>query len=281
MNLKDLNNFIFDLDGTLLDSSKEINEKTLEAIKKLKKLGKRFSLNTGRTPLISMKFMSQIEPDFPCSFCNGAIIYDWKNKQMISKTTIPHDNAKQIIDTLISEQATTLVYTAHSIYYKYFVKNSEWVSKLISVNDKLEDEFKVNIAPIPNDFDVTQHEIFKILCITDEVNGDMNEIRSKLITFKDIYSLQSNGVILDIIPKNLDKGTGLNYIFNNGYAKFEDTCVFGDEKNDLPMFKVAGYRAVLGQARDEIKQAAQEMGPTWILDSNDDNGIGKFLEKLM
>ncbi|MCU4116945.1 HAD family hydrolase [Mycoplasma zalophi] len=279
MNLTELNNFIFDLDGTLLDSSKEINKETLETIKKLKKLGKRFSINTGRTPLISMKFMAQIEPDFPCSFCNGAIIYDWKTKQIISKRTIPHDNAKQIIDVLFSEQTTTLVYTTEAIYYKHFVKESDWVSKLLHVNNKLEDEFKVNIQEMENDFDVTKHEIFKIICITNEVKGNMDEVREKLSSLEDIYSLQSNGVILDIIPKDSDKGTGLNYIFDNGFAKFEDTCVFGDEKNDLPMFKVAKYRAVLGQAREEIKTEAKTMGLTWILDSNDDNGIGKFLEK--
>ncbi|MCU9935770.1 HAD hydrolase family protein [Mycoplasmopsis cynos] len=47
LELKDLDNFVFDLDGTLLNSEAKIITKNLEAILKLKALGKTFLLQQG------------------------------------------------------------------------------------------------------------------------------------------------------------------------------------------------------------------------------------------
>ncbi|MGX9340652.1 HAD family hydrolase [Mycoplasma sp. 128] len=277
MNTKNLNYFIFDLDGTLLTKEKQIDPRTLNTIKELKKHGKKFSLNTGRTPFLSLKFMDQIEPDFPCSFCNGALIYDWKNKSFISKHAIPLSDATKAFNILWKEKSTILVYTQDSIYYKHFNEQSKWVNFIKKTNDAVEKEYRAKVLEIDlNTFKLSDHEIYKIICISDEVLGSIEEIKKELNELQDCYPLQSNSAILDIIPKNIDKGTGLQYLIDNNYVKKSETVVFGDENNDLPMFEVSDYSVALGQARDVIKQQA-----TFVTESNDDNGIGIFLEKTI
>ncbi|MBN0919328.1 HAD family hydrolase [[Mycoplasma] gypis] len=277
MNLKNLKYFIFDLDGTLLNSQKQIDPRTLQTIINLKKQGKKFSINTGRTPFLSLQFMDQIKPDFPCSFCNGALIYDWKTKTFISKNQIGIEDAKKAFNVLIEQKATTLVYTQDKIYYKKFMDESKWIQFIQRTNDLLEPQYRGEVKEIDlNTFKLEDHEVYKIICITDEVVGDLSVIRKELDALKDCYPLQSNSAILDIIPKNIDKGTGLQYLVDNGYVNLDETCVFGDENNDVPMFKVAKYSTALGQARDIIKEQV-----TFVTESNDNNGIGLFLEKTV
>ncbi|QJG66754.1 HAD family hydrolase [Mycoplasma phocoenae] len=273
MNFKNLNNFIFDLDGTLLDSSKTINPKTLQTINELRKQGKKFSINTGRTPLIAKKYIEELKPDFPASFCNGAIIYDYQKNEIISKRMINSIDAKKTHDVLVKEKATFIVYTPETVFVRDFIPNGKWIGIMTDTQSKVEDQYKANVKRMDDNFDITKEEVVKIVCIIEEVMGSLENIKKELNNLGDCYPLQSNGAILDIIPKNTDKGTGLLYLANNNIISLEDTCVFGDENNDLPMFKAAKYSACMGQARDVIKDQA-----TFVIGSNNENGIGEFLK---
>ena len=52
----------------------------------------------------------------------------------------------------------------------------------------------------------------------------------------------------------------------------EESMAFGDGGNDIPMLKHVGIGVAMGNAEDEVKQAAD-----YVTDSVDENGIEKAL----
>ena len=58
------------------------------------------------------------------------------------------------------------------------------------------------------------------------------------------------------------------------FAGADKIVCFGDNINDLPMFKISDEGYAVGNALDEVKQIA-----TAVIGSNDDDGIAKWLEK--
>jgi len=55
-----------------------------------------------------------------------------------------------------------------------------------------------------------------------------------------------------------------------------DTLVFGDNHNDLPMFRWAGTAIAMGNALEEVKSAASA-----VTSKNSEHGVADYLEKLL
>lgn len=56
----------------------------------------------------------------------------------------------------------------------------------------------------------------------------------------------------------------------------EETCVFGDNENDIVMMQRAKYSFAVANAREEVKQAAsRECGPYW------EDGVLAQLKKIV
>jgi Predicted hydrolases of the HAD superfamily len=56
----------------------------------------------------------------------------------------------------------------------------------------------------------------------------------------------------------------------------DEVMVFGDERNDLPMFDFAGSAIAMGNGSDIAKEHS-----TYVTDTNDNDGIAKALDKLV
>lgn len=84
----------------------------------------------------------------------------------------------------------------------------------------------------------------------------------------------------EMIPKANNKGTALiallDYLKEQGHdIKRENVIAFGDGENDVSMFHVAGMSVAMGNAMKAAREAA-----LWTTDTNDEGGVGTFLEKV-
>lgn len=68
--------FCTDLDGTLLNSKKDISRENREAIEYFKSEGGLFTFVTGRMPYTSMEMYEMVRPNAPFGCINGGGIYD-------------------------------------------------------------------------------------------------------------------------------------------------------------------------------------------------------------
>ncbi|GLZ81302.1 hydrolase [Actinorhabdospora filicis] len=80
---------------------------------------------------------------------------------------------------------------------------------------------------------------------------------------------------VELCPPGHDKGTGLAFVAERLGVAAEDVLVFGDARNDLPMFAWAGRSVAMGNAHPEVKAAATDH-----TESNLEDGVARFLEKI-
>ncbi|MCU9933502.1 HAD-IIB family hydrolase [Mycoplasmopsis cynos] len=153
LELKDLDNFVFDLDGTLLNSEAKIITKNLEAILNLKALGKNIFIATGRHFHSARTYLDQVIPNFPVITANGAAIWDLKNIQVLKTFFIDKDIAKEIYDALVEWKYDFSIYTpdkmiGHNANKTGFFEKRNYIERL---GDKYKEG---NISHLINDLQV-------------------------------------------------------------------------------------------------------------------------------
>jgi len=85
----------------------------------------------------------------------------------------------------------------------------------------------------------------------------------------------------ELIPAKYNKGTALlqclQHMNSRGHdIKLENVIAFGDGENDISMFALAGMSVAMGNAMDAARHAAK-----YVTGSNDDGGVGLFLERVI
>jgi hydroxymethylpyrimidine pyrophosphatase-like HAD family hydrolase len=88
-----------------------------------------------------------------------------------------------------------------------------------------------------------------------------------------IYVSRTFPTFLEVMAP-VSKGWGLSLALEHRGLKPEDVIAFGDEENDLPMFKVAAWSVAPANAKETVKAAAN-----FVTLSNTEDGVADFLEK--
>jgi len=269
--VKDYKCFVFDLDGTLLNSAKEITDEVQKVISLLKAKDKQIFIATGRHALIASKYIYELDLNTPLIACNGALIKDVRNNEIIYMKLIKSVVASKVITYCMQEQLDFLVYTPKAIYHS---ENSSRVNVVIEYNNSVNKQFR---APLYNvqALDVLKQDIIKVLVRSDDgnifekLNNDINKDGSLTI-------VKSDEDLIDIMTSGVSKGDGLNILAKHLDIDLESTVAFGDSHNDISMFEVAGLSIAMGNAEEELKRIAD-----YITLSNDESGISHAIYKYV
>ncbi|MEG1028332.1 MAG: HAD-IIB family hydrolase, partial [Oscillospiraceae bacterium] len=95
-NIKDIL-VVSDLDNTLLTAEGGIPPYNVEMIEKFQSLGGKFTVATGRSIESVAHYLKQIKLSAPAILYNGAIIYDYNQRRILSKKTLPQLEAKKAL----------------------------------------------------------------------------------------------------------------------------------------------------------------------------------------
>lgn len=258
-----------DMDGTLLNDDKKISKANLEAIKKIRRMGKKAVLSTGR-PLVGIRrFIEELDmisdEDFVIAF-NGALVQRIKSGKVISKTTLALEDYKDLYQLSLKLGVNIHALTESTVMAP---KNSQYTDVESQIND-------IPIEIIPVDEVDEQTTIVKVMFIDDPQLLD--QIVSKIPQeIKERYTiLRSAPYFLEFLHKTVNKGTGVEAVAKElGLESKEVICV-GDAGNDLAMIEYAGLGVAMGNAFDEVKEIAD-----YITLSNNNNGVAHVIEKYM
>ena len=100
--------------------------------------------------------------------------------------------------------------------------------------------------------------------------------RAELQQVPGAYITTSGGLNLEVMPRGVDKGTGLAELAAFYGIPLENVMVFGDYDNDLPMFRRAGYPVAMGNAMEDVKRAAWQ-----VTAPNTEDGLAQAIEKYV
>lgn len=231
----------FDIDGTLLRlRAKELSEKTVEALNRLKANGIRLCIATGRTP-VSLSHFSGIEFDAFLTF-NGSLCYN--DTETIFSNPISPDDVQKLIRNADSLGRPVSVATKNRLAANGFdIDLSDYYSIA---------HLQLTVA---EDFEqVSNEEVYQLLlgCRETDYSAILKDVDgAKIAAWWDRA--------VDIIPANGGKGIGIQKVLEYYHLDKSEALAFGDGNNDIEMLLSVGTGVAMGNASPQLKEVADEI----------------------
>ena len=264
-----------DLDGTLLNTKKEISHENIAAITELARLGVSFVPCSGRT----LSEIPCIVRDIPAVryiiHSDGAVIYDKATGERIERCMKKELSAKALDILFEYENSITVRHNGES----YFDANAHSVENYNyhRVNP-LYQKMMCETGIPASDFKRFCYELsgIEMICIHFHSDEDLNECKQRLSQIDGLSVTRLAEESIEVYDVNAGKGNGLLRLAEHlGVDKHQTICV-GDSGNDLDMLKKSGLALVMSNGLDIAKKEADA-----IICSNDEHAAEYILRNYI
>ncbi len=253
-----------DLDGTLLNSKKEMPTELKQTVERLNQIGVVFAPASGRQ---YYKVLEQFEP-----ICPG-LMYIAENGAYVVK-----DGKVLVCDCLSGKTAAGIIQKSRELSNVYTIlccEDCAYIEDDEALRAAEVGKYYKRIDTVGDLLDLCEtKKILKIALYA--VNDAYTEIYKNMTDFEDRAQVILSGKNwVDIMKGNVSKGTAIKKIRQVcGFEKDECMC-FGDYLNDYEMMFECGESYAMENAHEDLKKVAKHIAP-----SNDDNGVIRTIQKL-
>ena len=195
---------------------------------------------------------------------SGALVVDEKDHPIYS-VALGKEEAKQLCDAIKEKNREISV----NIY-----SNDLWVEDIEEFWVKQEMEITgVRAKEVSfEDFSVFE-EVHKILCMGEA--EDIARLEQNLKQqFPQIRIYRSKDTYLEIMSMRASKSDAVHMLEQRFEIQRKESVAFGDNFNDIDMIEYAGVGVAVGNAMEEVKEAAD-----YVTDTNDNEGLRKVLDQ--
>ena len=273
-----------DLDGTTLLPDSTLGGRTAAIIKKLISRGIQIIIATGRTMETSEIYLSALGARGPMVFVNGAVITDVPSNKILYINMLDLDIVDFGIDLARKNDYHYQIYMPAGVSpYTGEADPSIKMGQPVIEKKRPESDFyrkHTGTTMLEQDFKKVValpglKGCLKAMFICDSIYHD--DIRKEFTDrFADRVSvMRSSSTFLEILNSGVSKGEGLKIVMKYRGLKPEEVIAFGDEENDLSMFKAAGFSAAPASGKEHVREAAEI-----IYGSAAEEGLAVYLEEL-
>ncbi|WP_454190131.1 HAD family hydrolase [Paenibacillus sp. Marseille-Q7038] len=254
---------VLDLDGTLLNTDKKISDRNKQAVLDCHEQGMKIIFATARPPRTVTSFLPQELQDIGAFiYYNGAEVLCRRTNYLFSHRISALLTMEIIEFCLLVEPHAQVTMEVSDQWFSYKEYDAMSIMKVTTNPLVLPlEEFKKNKAT-------------KIL-----ITGSSAELKQELLTrFGDkVHMLVTDqNELVQIMPLDTSKERAVRELCQNYEIPMDMVIVFGDDMNDLGLFKEAGYSVAMGNAIPELKQIADETTA-----NNDLDGVAIVLEQYI
>lgn len=247
--------FLFDLDGTLLQSDKTISRNTMEEVNRLRNNGNLVGVSTSRSEQNCKSFLGELRPDIMV-VSGGALVK--KEDVYIFKAVFSKERTRELIQTarnICGDSCEITIDTIDKHYWNY------------KVDPKKQDQSWGD--SIWTDYLGFDEEALK-MCVEIFDDGMAEQLEASL---SDCDAARfSDGFWYKYTKKGVTKEDSIRIVCDACGISEDDIVAFGDDYADIGMLKMAGIGVAMGNAIDEVKGIADV-----VIGTNDDDGIANYL----
>ena len=244
---------VTDLDGTFFGAhDAPIVKRNLEAVKYFTDNGGRFTIATGRAPSHVEVTFADVSKyvNIPAIVCNGACLYDYGTRDMVTSYTLESDVVIDAIK-LVHENFENAGVRANTKEYEILCTPDDVYHKYISGDIKLYSDTPHTALPIEQWRDLV---IYKFVIRADaEVVEKILPLLSERFSDK-IEIATSSPTIVDMQAKGHNKGTMLRGAMRELVGESATIYACGDFFNDLKMLRAADVAVCPSNAHEDIKK---------------------------
>ena len=254
-----------DLDGTLLNSSSELSNENLEAIKKLSSMGVEFVPSTGRSFSEIPDFIKNIDGIRYFIHSNGAVVYDKLTGERIL-SCIASGTVAEIMLVLKKYDAHVVYRENGNLYVDPDYQNDKAFKKY-NVSREHENVI-LNYGIYLDDFEdaVSCARNIEVFAVFFKSQEDKLSCRAELLKIPDLNVVECFGFNLEIFHKDAGKGNALRKLAELLSVDYNDTIAIGDSDNDTSMLRDAGLGLATSNACEPLKNVSDR-----VICSNDEH----------
>ncbi len=258
-----------DMDGTLLHNDKSISDYTINVLRKIVEKGILLVPASGR-PLNGMKaaVLNNVKGIKYAICSNGAMLMDVQKEKSISETGIPTEKALEALTYLEQFPVAVYVHTDRGTF-----RAEGWEKTGLSEKYPYIRFSEGNVKNLREFLRTSGVNVMKMgaFALTDEL---AQKLLKKGSPIPGIAFLRTGDGIIELNSTNASKGNSLYILCEKLGIQLENVLAIGDNENDISMLQAAGISAAMGNAEDDVKQAAK-----FVAGNNEEDGAAHFLEE--
>ena len=238
-----------DLDGTLLGEDRKLSIDNLNAIRHFTENGGLFGIATGRMAHTAGKNFAELPVNVPSIFCNGALVYDLKKDCKVKESLLPQDLESFFQGFL--DKFPDLGLEINAREKAYILRGNEIIRTQL---------MREGLDGIEAGWDEVPGGWYKVILAAS--HEYLIRVKEMIEDHKrpDICVVFSESKLLDIMARDVSKGTALNYLREK--LNWEKVVAVGDSENDIALLKSADLGIAVGNAFEAVKKAASRViGP--------------------
>jgi Cof subfamily protein (haloacid dehalogenase superfamily) len=245
----------FDIDGTLLNSQKQILDSTKMAISRLKENGIIPFIATGRPPFMfewvrrELDIQNYVSINGQYVVLNGAVIFEnTLDKEAVKKLTADAETKEHYM-AFYNQETYRANYGEH-----LYIKESF-------------DSFHMECPGIDKEFHL-HHPVHQGILFCPSSEEEYYKAAYPGFDF-----IRWHRFALDVLPKGSSKLIGILAVLKTLKVDVKDSYAFGDGLNDFAMIKNVGNGIVMDNGHPDLKNVAKH-----VTESCDNDGILKGLQ---
>ena len=255
---------VSDIDGTLITSNHEVTAGTKAAARKLYEGGIELSLASSRPPRSIVPLADALNLAGPFAALNGALVVK-REGEVLARSVISAATIARVRNIADEFSLSVWLYDEQDWWVPVrntFVDREEHTS---GFSPRI-DGYSERISKGANKLTVVGNPEF----VAQAEQRVWNELATE------VSASRSKPRFLDVTAHGIHKGTVVTRLAELLGIPTEQVAVIGDGPNDVEMFRQAGLSIAMGQAVDEVKEAA-----TYLTSSNDDEGWARGIENFV
>jgi Cof subfamily protein (haloacid dehalogenase superfamily) len=240
--------FVTDLDDTLLNAKKQVDQHNLDALAKLQQTGVQIAVASGRNEIEIDTVITNIPGNFHRICQNGAAVYVHTD-ECIYSSKFDVQLAKQLYRVGKAIGIPFFLSTSDQLYLSQEIisltDHGDEIAAPLSYDPAIEKRIGVDLFPDKICFVGEQQEL---IAAKQQILADFKE---------EVDAFISGPHYLDIMPIGTNKGNGIRHLAEHlGIANDEIACI-GDSENDLSMFHTIPHSFVMKVAKPSVQQKAK------------------------
>lgn len=263
---------VLDIDGTLVNSKKEITPATLQAIDRWRSAGNLIAIATGRPTAgvrqVAEKLSMREKGGYILSY-NGACVTDAKSGQLVSGKVLPTDLPALLAEYAADHTNVGLISYENDTVLSAFEPDEYIKLEAVTINH-------MNLVHRPDFAEYIDFPVHKCLLTAEPESAEQYEKELAALTDGRVSVYRSEPFFIEVMPLNVDKATALDAFIPKLGLAVEDVICCGDGFNDVSMICWAGLGVAMANAQPSVKDAAD-----LVTLSCDEDGVAALIDKLL
>ncbi len=262
----------FDIDGTLLDPAGRYSARLREELARIRRLGVRTAIASGRPHFAARFLMEELELWAPGLFCSGALIFDPAAGRSLQLAALPRDASRVLLTRLRQLKIYYEVYGAQDFYVE-----TDFAPEISELH-----AHHLRQPPVAGALDAVidgQPLLKWVLATPLTERGQLQMLEREFpdLTFSyAAFPACPDWQFVNVIDRLACKRQAFAWLLDHYQVAAEEVASFGDSHSDEVFLQLAGTGVAMGNASDEVKAVAK-----YVTKTSAEDGVAFALSKLI